>query len=312
MLIKVGKKIPAGLMIIPMFLGVLIKTFCPELLEIGSFTTAVFSNSAATTIMGLQLFCIGSQLRLKDISKVCKRGTGLLGAKFVLGLAMAYLVGNNEVFGISILALVCAISNSNGSIYLSLVTTYGDEVDGAAVTILSLTNGPLFPLLILGMSGIAKYPMILLLATMVPTLLGMILGNLHEEIRTFLKPGVSLLLPFIGFSLGAGININDLKDAGWEGILLSLFVIIIGGVFTVLVDKLLLKRPGYAGLSTCATGANAVAVPAAIAFIDKTWESSVSAATTQLAAAAIIGSIMIPLLVGIFMKSRYLKIPMIK
>ena len=44
-IMKTINKIPAGLMIVPLFMGILINTFCPRVLQIGSFTTATFSNA---------------------------------------------------------------------------------------------------------------------------------------------------------------------------------------------------------------------------------------------------------------------------
>jgi 2-keto-3-deoxygluconate permease len=154
------------------------------------------------------------------------------------------------------------------------------------------------------MAGLADYKVSLLLATIAPTLLGMILGNLFDDARNFLRPGIQLLLPFIGFSLGAAINLNEVKSACVEGILLSCIVIPIGGLITYMVDKRILRRPGYAGLSSCATGANAVAVPAAIALADLSWKVSAPVAATQLATASIIGAIVIPLSVGILMRHK--------
>ena len=39
-------KIPGGLMVVPLFLGVIVNSLFPNFLEIGSFTTALFKNGA--------------------------------------------------------------------------------------------------------------------------------------------------------------------------------------------------------------------------------------------------------------------------
>ncbi|MDD3141804.1 MAG: 2-keto-3-deoxygluconate permease [Lachnospiraceae bacterium] len=308
MILKVLKKVPAGLMIIPMFIGIIIHTFCPGVLEIGSFTTATFSNTAAATFMGMQLLCLGSQMQLKGLRAAVKRGGVLLMSKVLLGVGFALIIGkiggHAGIFQISLLAFICAITNINGSIYLSLVTTYGDEADGATVAILSLSNGPLLTLIVLGMSGFANFSFISLIAVIVPIGLGLLLGNINEELKLFLRPGVQLLLPFIGFTLGAGIDLKDVLLAGSKGIMLSVIVIVVGGSFTYLCDRWLAKRPGYAGLATCATGANAIGVPAAVALVDRSWEPYVASAATQIAAAVVIGAIVIPFVVGIFIKRK--------
>ena len=48
MIMRFLKKIPAGMMVVPMLLGAIINTFLPEVTNIGSFTTAVFTSAAPT------------------------------------------------------------------------------------------------------------------------------------------------------------------------------------------------------------------------------------------------------------------------
>lgn len=48
MIMRFLKKIPAGMMVVPMLLGAIINTFLPEVTNIGSFTTAVFTSAGAT------------------------------------------------------------------------------------------------------------------------------------------------------------------------------------------------------------------------------------------------------------------------
>ena len=49
MIMRFLKKIPAGMMVVPMLLGAIINTFIPEVTNIGSFTTAVFTSAGANT-----------------------------------------------------------------------------------------------------------------------------------------------------------------------------------------------------------------------------------------------------------------------
>lgn len=299
---KVFSKVPAGLMIIPMFIGIIIHTFFPGILEIGSFTTATFSNEGAITIMGVQLLCLGSQLRIKELGLVARRSAALFLSKFLLGYLGILLAGRDGIFGISLLALVCSITNVNGSIYLSLTAAYGDEADAAVVGPLSLTNGPFLTLLVFGASGAAGFSAVSLIATVMPLLFGILAGNISKTIREFLRPGIQLLLPFIGFTLGAGIDLRNVSSAGIEGILLSIIVLGIGGAFTFLCDKFIAHRPGYAGLAAGATGANAIGVPAAIALADPAWQSYVESAAAQIAAVVVITAIAVPMITGVFVK----------
>ena len=61
LLYKLGK-IPGALMILPLFLGALINTFAPAILNIGSFTTALFKNGVPVLI-GLFFYPRHSNMR---------------------------------------------------------------------------------------------------------------------------------------------------------------------------------------------------------------------------------------------------------
>lgn len=309
-MLRILKKIPAGIMIIPLLLGAIINTCCPQVLLIGSYTTATFSNAGAATALGIQLVCLGSRLKFKELPSVGKRGGIILLSKLLVGLLTVWIIGLGMglkgIWGISLLAIVCAISNTNGSIYLSLMALYGEEKDAAAVPIITINNGPFFALLILGISGLAELSWVAVLAALLPIVVGMVLGNSSEEIRKFLDVGVVLLLPFIGFSLGAGINLKSIVKGGTSGIILALIVLLFGTGITMLADKWIARRPGYAGLAASATGANAVAVPSIIATIDPSWQMYVESATVQVAAAAVITAFIIPLATKLYVKRSLL------
>ncbi len=74
MILNFLKKFPAGMMIVPLIIGACINTFCPDIVQIGGLTTATFSNAGAATAMGIQLFCLGTTLRVSEVGSVFKRG----------------------------------------------------------------------------------------------------------------------------------------------------------------------------------------------------------------------------------------------
>lgn len=300
MILKFLKKIPAGMMIVPMFLSAIINTFFPNLLQIGSFTTAVFTSEGTAAVLGVQLVCMGAQLRVKELAEVVKRGGVLLVSKYaigaILGIVIGKVFGMVGIFGLTTLAVISAITNSNGSMYLALNVEYGDEVDQTAMSLLALNDGPFLTLVTLGASGLAQIPIVSLIAVIVPILFGMLIGNIDKKMSEFLEPGIGLLLPFVGITLGAGINIKGIIEGGAPGILLGLMTICISGPFVVLCDKVFNKRPGYAGWSVSSTSGNAIAVPAVVASIDTSWAPYVSAATTQVAAATVMTAVLIPII----------------
>lgn len=300
MILNFLRKVPAGMMIIPLLIGAFMNTFFPQALQIGSFTTATFSNAGSATAMGIQLFCLGTTLQLGDIPRVIKRGGILLISKFIIGAAIGIFVGKvfgfAGILGLTTLAVISAVTNSNGSVYLALMKTYGDNTDCAAMALLALNDGPLFTLIALGASGLANVPFMALLATVIPIIVGMIIGNLDKSMRDFLAPAGDIMIPFVGLTLGAGINLSNILKGGFAGIVLGLITLFVGGAFIVFCDRIIGRRPGYAGWAVATTAGNAVAVPAAVGLIDPQWAPYVAEATAQVAASTIVTAILAPLM----------------
>lgn len=305
-ILKTIQKVPGGLMVVPMIIGAILNTFTPKFLELGSFTTALFSSKAVGTVIGLTLFFIGTQMKFNEAPEALKRGSVLLIAKFLAGAVVAILVakffGLAGVFGISSLAFISSMSNSNGGIYMALVGNYGDPQDMAAQSVLNLNDGPFLTLIALGASGLATVPITSLIAAVIPFIVGIILGNLDADIREMMKPGTLLMLPFAGLSLGATINFYGIFKGGISGIILGIIVIVVSGLPTILADRYINKRPGYAGAATATAAGNSIATPAAVAMIDPTYSPFVESATTQIAAAVILSAIVVPLMTAYIAK----------
>ncbi len=306
MILNFLRKVPAGMMIIPLLIGAFMNTFFPQALQIGSFTTATFSNAGSATAIGIQLFCLGTTLQLGDIPRVIKRGGILLISKFIIGAAIGIFVGKvfgfAGILGLTTLAVISAVTNSNGSVYLALMKTYGDNTDCAAMALLALNDGPLFTLIALGASGLANVPFMALLATVIPIIVGMIIGNLDKSMRDFLAPAGDIMIPFVGLTLGAGINLSNILKGGFAGIVLGLITVFVGGAFIVFCDRIIGRRPGYAGWAVATTAGNAVAVPAAVGLIDPQWAPYVAEATAQVAASTILTAILAPLMTNFWAK----------
>ena len=308
MILNFLKKVPAGMMVIPLLLGSLIVTIFPNAFEIGGLTAAVFSSAGTNTLLGAQLFCMGTALSVKDMPKVLKRGGVLLLAKFAIGAGIGILVG--KVFGaagflgLTPLAIICAVTNSNGSVYLTLMGEYGDEADCGCFPLLALNDGPFFTLVALGASGLANIPFQSLIAAIIPIALGMLLGNLDKGLRDLFAPMGSAIIPLIGFALGTGINLTNVLKGGFPGILLGLITVFVGGGFILLCDKFITRRPGYAAWAVATTAGNAVAVPAAVALIDTAWEPYVATVTVQVAASVVVSCILAPIITSWWAKKH--------
>lgn len=307
-IVKTIQKLPGGMMVVPLLLGALINTFCPSILQIGSFTTALFSHTAVATLVGIQIFCIGTNLKIKQAPQAFKRGGVLLLSKWVAGALLGFIVykffGKSGVFGVSVLAIICAVTGANGSLNLALMGDYGEPIDMAAQGIENIHDGPFLALVTLGATGIANIPLLSLLAAIFPLILGFILGNMDYDFSEMFKSGISMAIPFIGFALGAGINFGGVIKAGPSGLVLTAMVLIVGGGFAILGDKFINKRPGYAGASISSAAGNTMASPIAVAIVDPSFRPYVASATIQIGAAVIITAIVVPFLVDWFAK-RY-------
>ena len=308
MIMKFIKKVPAGMMVIPLLLGCLVNTIFPDALKIGGITSATFSSAGSSCSLGILLFCMGTNLELKKMPVVLKRGGILLLSKFaigaLLGIFVGYAFGPAGFLTLTPLAVISAVTNSNGSIYFALMKEYGDEEDQACFALLALNDGPFLTMVALGVSGLANIPILNLVAAVVPIVAGMILGNIDHDVQKFFGPLGSAVIPFTGFSLGAGINLINVVKGGLSGVLLAMIVIFVGGLFILFFDRVVGKRPGYAAWAVATTAGNAVAVPAAIATADVTLAGVAGTATVQVAACTVISALLVPFLTGWWAK-RY-------
>ncbi|NLT58764.1 MAG: 2-keto-3-deoxygluconate permease [Clostridiales bacterium] len=294
------KKIPGGLMVVPLLLGVMTNTFFPGFLQFGGLTSALFAPAAASTIIAVCMFAIGTSINLRQAGTMIKRGTVLLLAKFFAGAAVGLLIGRffglGGIMGISALAIVSSVTNSNGGLHMSLAGTFGDAEDVGAQALLSINDGPFLTMLAFGVSGLAAIPVKSLVASVIPILFGMILGNLDPDIADFCRPAGSVLIPFFAFPLGAAISIQNLVTGGIRGILLGLFCVLWSGLVCILADRYINKRPGYAGAAIASAAGNCVATPALVAAATDTMLPYVESATVQCAAAVIVTTICVPIL----------------
>lgn len=302
-------KIPGALMIVPLFLGVMVNTFIPEALEIGSFTTALFKNGLAVLI-GLFFLAVGSQISSRTALPSVEKGFVLLVSKFgiavIFGLSVAFYAPDGVLFGLLPLAIIAAMSNSNGSLYVALTSQFGNKTDKGAISILSINDGPFLTLVALGVAGLAAFPLLALFSAIFPMIFGFILGNTSNIARKFLEPGERLIIPFAAFAIGAGINLDVLVGQGSIGILLGIVTAIVSGgvaIAGLYLWHIIRKHPKptrnlVSAASEASVAGNAIATPAMVAALDPSYLPIQGAATAQIAAAVVTTAFVLPFFVA--------------
>ena len=308
-LYQLMNRIPGGLMLIPLVIGSLLGTFALGFLEMGSFTTALFQQSALPLI-ALLIFATGTQVTLKTSGPVVATAGVVLLCKSIIPATLVILLGQvvgiDGILGVSILALLVAVDNSNGGLWLAFTGRYGDKRDRGAYIASALNDGPFFSMLFLGASGLADIPFSAMVAAVIPFLLGMLVGNLNPHWREVLRPTPAIVIPFFALALGTGIDLNNIVKGGLSGLVVGLVVAPVTGTFVYLGYRLLLRRGYRSGIGFAAgtTAGNAIATPAIIGLADPTFAPYVETATAQVAASVLVTAVVAPLLASAVLKKE--------
>ena len=296
------EKFPGGMMVIPLMLGVALNTCFPGLGKtLGSFTNAWMTGSLP--ILSVFFVCVGATIDVRATPRILKKGGVLLGTKLLCGvcggllaakLMPAGVIDSGFLAGLSVLAIVASLNDTNGGLYMALMGQYGKSEDAGAYSLMSLESGPFFTMVTLGVAGLAAFPLPAFVGTILPLILGIVIGNLDRDMRQFLAPGVPIMIPFFAFALGNTMNLATVWTAGALGILMGFGVVLITGTALIIGDRLI-GGNGVAGIAAASTAGNAAAVPAAIAAIDKSYEPIAPAATMLVATCTIVTAVTVPI-----------------
>jgi 2-keto-3-deoxygluconate permease len=303
------ERVPGGMMMLPLLLGAVIHTLYPTAGKaLGSFTDGLLSG--AFPILAVVMVCMGANIDFTAVPKVVKKGGALLGAKLVCGVGMGLLaahfipsglVEGGALAGLSTLAIVASVNDTNGGLYMALMGQYGDKEELAAYSVMSMESGPFFTMLTLGLAGVASFPWQTFVGAILPLCFGMLLGNLDEDFRALFKGVVPALIPFFAFALGNTLDLRNVWMAGFLGITLGVTVVAVTGIALIIADRLTGGK-GIAGIAAATTAGNAAAVPAVISSIDHSYGRIAPTATMLIATSVVVTAILAPIATALYAK----------
>ena len=290
-------KVPGGLMVVPLFLGMLLNTLAPDAMKIGGFTQAL-TNVGYPTFLAMYLFTVGTKMTLNAAPTMLKRGFGIMFAKVGMAIVVALSLArffDGDLIGLSTLAVLAAMNDTNGGMFLALTSTFGNKEDAGTYIPQSIETGPFLTMLVLVGAGLAVIPWLTMVSVIAPIVAGAILGNLDEDIREFFGSHEPIIIPFMAFTLGQGINLNAITKAGIPGLILGFSVLILTGLLCIFADRIL-GGSGVAGAAASSTAGNSTGTPQAVALADPSFAAIAPIATLQVAASVIVTAVFTPLL----------------
>jgi 2-keto-3-deoxygluconate permease len=295
--------VPGGMMVVPLLCGALVATFAPGTPQFfGSFTGALFTGSLP--ILAVFYVCTGASIDLSATPYILRKGGSLFAVKVGLGIlagvVCGQLMGEAPVAvglfaGLSTLAVVASMNDTNGGLYMALMGQYGAPRDVAAYSVMSLESGPFLTMVTLGVAGLSAFPWPTLVGGILPLAVGVLIGSLDREMRAFLGRAIPVLIPFFAFALGGSLDLTKVWQAGVLGVALGLAVVVVTGIPLFIADRLT-GGTGVAGVAAASTAGNAVAVPAIVASANPAYADAAAHATVLVAASVAVTVLVVPVL----------------
>lgn len=307
-MVKFMKKVPAGTLLVPMFISALINTIFPNLFDIGGATQFLLGGEGVTFIVGLLTFISATLLEVSTIKDIFKKQGILMVAKIIFCVIFGYFIirylGDNTIFGISSLALVAAICSTNPGLYLALANEYGKPCDPGAFGLLGILSIPAFPMIIFAISLGGDVDLMSIFSSLLPLFLGIIIGNLDPEFRKLTQPALGILMPFLGWGLGASLNIIDALKAGLSGVILVAIFYFTMTLFLYIVERKLMKRTGANTFAMSTVAGVSIAAISSIVASNPSLQQFALAAQAQLTFAVLITSTISPMLMKWALKAH--------
>lgn len=294
----VMNSIAGGIVIVPMLVVSVLNTFCPGVLRLGGFSTAFFSPDSTQFIIAVLLFIAGTQLDIREMGPALKRGGVLSLTRLLIGILAEVLVlaiaGPKGFLGISALALVIGLLSCNPGVYMAVCQEHGDRYDIPGFGIMNLVPVPAIPVIMFGFAAGAGIDYMSLVTTIIPFLLGMVFGNIDPSFTGMVSGATPVFLFFMGITCGSTMNWSTLFSQLGGGVLLAVIYFVISLPITIFVDRVILKRPGYAGASMSSLTPVSIIMPAAVAEAVPSYAPYAETAAAQIALAVAITAVLTP------------------
>lgn len=302
------RRIPGHLMLVPFLLGACFNTWFPSLLQIGSPLTSAFSSSGVMTLVGLSLFFSGAQIKLNNIGLVFRKGGYLILTKCVIGAVLTLLFGLifglDGVFGASLVAFGSCMMTLNPGTYTAAIIQYGDPDELSSFGLVTLFVSPAIPMCVIGLTSGLGFNWMVILATFIPLVAGVLLGNMDQKIADFVKPGISIIVPFMGFCLGAGLDFRILLDTSLPALFLVACIYTLVFMPVLLIDKKILKGRGHLSTAMTSIAGTGMTIPAMLAAESEIFAPYVQDAVGQAALCVILTSLITPFFMKLFISGR--------
>lgn len=297
---KIMKKFPGGILLVPMFISALLCTFLPNIFKIGGITESFFGSDSLNFILGATIFISGCSLKLSKVTAVLKRYGVLLVLRTLICAVLAVLFykifGLNGFLGISFIAFICTITSINPSLFLAIMEDCGDEIDEAAFGLISVFATPVVTMIVFSLTQPASIDFMPIVSMLVPLILGIILGNLDDELSKFLLSGMPFMIFALGWSVGTKINLLEACMASFSGFAMTVLYYLFTAVPLFFIEMKLLKRKGMSSLALSTMAGLSASIPFIIARDNPTMSVYVGNAVAIVTFGVVITSIISPFL----------------
>ena len=129
-ILQAVKKVPGGLMLVPLLLGAICHTFTPEAGKyFGSFTNGLISGTVP--ILSVWFFCMGASINYKNAGLVLRKSGTIVVTKILVAWVVGFIcvqfmprqgmIEYGFFAGLSTLAIVTSMDMTNGGLYASLM-----------------------------------------------------------------------------------------------------------------------------------------------------------------------------------------------